>query len=118
MAAGEDQAEPVVVDPALVVVLGFVFAHRLTDLSQLVLADASAAEAIEGTVARGHLQPAARVVRDAVARPPLQRSRERVLGTLLRKVPIARDADQIRDHPPPLRAESVTDGLLGGHATQ
>src|SRR5262249_34996218 len=118
VAAGEDQAQAVILDPALVVLVFFVFAHRLADLLQLVLADARAPEAVEGSVACGHLQPAAGVCRDAVAPPALQRPRERILGALLGEVPVARDADQVRDHPPPFGAEGVADRLLGAHPTQ
>src|SRR5262245_35614382 len=117
MATREDQAQAIILDPALVVLLFFVLAHRLADLLQFVLADARAAQAIEGAVACSHLQPAARVFRDALAGPPLQRSRERVLGAVLGEVPVAGDADQMRDHTPPFGAERVADRLLGAHST-
>src|SRR5262249_57850881 len=85
---------------------------------QLALAHPRPAQPVEGAVARGYLQPAAGVVRNAVARPPLQRLGERVLGALLGKVPIAGDADQMRDHPPPLPAEGVAYRLLCVHVIQ
>src|SRR5262249_38859337 len=85
---------------------------------RLGLSDRGASQAVERAVARGHLQPAAGVLRDPVARPPLQRSSECILGAFLREVPIAGDADQVRDDPPPLRAEGVAHRLFGVHAPQ
>jgi microcompartment protein CcmK/EutM len=43
VATGEDQTQRVVLDPALIVVVAFVFVHGSADLLQLVLADARAA---------------------------------------------------------------------------
>src|SRR5262249_23002752 len=91
------------------------FAHRVTDLSQLVLAHARSAQPVEGSVARSHLQPATGVVRDTVARPPLQRSGERILGALLRELPVTGDADQIGGDLPPFVAEGIRNGLFGVH---
>src|SRR5262245_65895258 len=98
MATGEDQAQAVILDSALALVVFLVFAHRRADLPPLALAHARPAQAIERQVARGHLQPATGAFRDAVAGPAFQGSRERILGALLREIPIAGNPDQMRDY--------------------
>ena len=54
--------------------------------------------------------------RHAVAPPPVQRPRERVLGALLGEVPVARHPDQGGDDPTPLVAERRSDRVVAaGH---
>jgi hypothetical protein len=51
--------------------------------------------------------PGERIARNAVARPPLDRDRERVLDGVLGQVPVADGADQRRDRPPEVLAEQA-----------
>src|SRR5262249_34586355 len=112
MAAGEDQPQPIVADPALVLALVFNCAVHRSDLLQLLLADPRPAQPIEGAVAGGDPQPPARVLRDAVLRPALEGPCERVLGTLLGQVPVPGDTNEIGDNASPLFPERFADRLL------
>ena len=63
-----------------------------------------AADAVDRAVARrSSIEPRARVVRHAVARPALRRDRERLLRGLLGEVEVAEEADQRGEDAPPLR---------------
>src|SRR5260221_7677705 len=70
----------------------------------------AAAQPVQRPVARDRGQPGAGTARNAVARPSLQRLRERVLHALLGQVPAAGHADQRGDDPAPLLAERLGDG--------
>src|ERR1019366_417564 len=114
MAAGEHQSQPVVADTALVVV---VFVGRFADCChrcflELGVADRVPAQTVICPIASGRLEPAARARRDPVARPALKGPGERILRTLLSQVPVAGDANQVRDYPPPLRTERLRDRSL------
>jgi hypothetical protein len=117
VAAGEDQPQPVVGHRRLrfgVELLG-AGRQRLEALEHLLLHTQGllAAEAIDRLVARHPGYPGAGVVRDAVARPALERDDEGFLDRLLGGVEVTQDADQARDRPSRLVAEQAVDDLIG-----
>jgi hypothetical protein len=83
-------------------------AERL-ELPQLVEIAALAAKPVNRAVAGGPDDPGAGIGREPVARPALERNRERVLDGLLREVDVAEDPDQGRDRPPGLAPEQAVD---------
>ncbi len=113
VAAGEHQSQPVVADPAAIVFAPADAEIRHRHLPELGLTDGGAAQHVIGTVAGGGLQPPGGAGRDPVARPALEGFRERVLGAFLSQIPVAGDADQVRHHTPPLRAERLGDSRPG-----
>jgi hypothetical protein len=105
VAAGEDQLQALVGDLGLVDhVLG-----RLLGVEQPRLRGERAipADAVDRAVARGRHEPRARVGGGAVARPALGGDRESILGGLLGELEVAEEADQGREHAPPLVAEGL-----------
>ena len=82
------------------------------ELGALGLQRALAAQAVDRLVARDPRDPGAGVVRDAVARPALERDDERLLHRLLGGVEVAEDADQGRDRPSRLVPEQAVDDDL------
>ena len=99
--AGEDEAEPVVVDGA----------ERLGRVGQqhqrllvLVRAPGLAPETVDGLAVGGGGQPGAGVGRYAVDRPALDGGRERVCGHLLGDVEITEAPGEGRNHPGPFLA--------------
>ena len=105
VAAGEDELEPLVGEGRLV----HGVLRRLGHLEQAGLRGqrAVAADAIDGSVARGRHEPGARVVRDAVARPALRGDREGLLRGLLGEVEVAEEADQRGEDVAPPVAEGL-----------
>jgi hypothetical protein len=86
---GEGQPQAVVLHGAVVaVVVRFVGMPKHRRLPQLGGLGRAAAQPVPRTVARRRRQPGAGPARDASSRPALQRQRERVLRTLLSKVPV------------------------------
>ncbi len=123
MATGEDQPQSVIFDAGVAkVVIGVAGAGvvgRGNHGNLLELGDSArrAAQAVDGAVARGRGEPRAGIARDAVARPPLEGSRESILSTFLGQVPVAGHPDEGRDDAAPLRAEGGADrGLRPGLA--
>ena len=76
---------------------------------RLGLQRALAPDAVDGAVAPGGHQPGHRVLGRPLARPPLGRDRERLLGGLLGEVEVAEEADQGREDPAPLALEDLLD---------
>ncbi len=111
VAAGEDQPQPVVLDDAGRLVGCVVVQHQC----RLVLGVAArlAPDPVDGPVAGRRGQPAARVGRYAVDRPPLQGDQQGVGGRLLGEVDVAEAADQRGDHAAVLLAVDPLDRLLG-----
>jgi hypothetical protein len=72
---------------------------------------AVAADAVDRAVASRRDDPGPGVGRDAVARPTLERDRERVLDRVLGPVEIAEDTGQVRKRASPLLPEDALDGL-------
>ena len=120
MAAGEEELQPVVGNRAHVVLGGVVPGAgpaECLELTQLVEIAAFAAKAVDRPVARGADDPGTRVVGKAVARPALERDRERVLDGLLGEVDVAEYPDQGRNRPPGLVPEqAVDDRVRPGYA--
>ena len=122
VAAGEDQPELVVRDRGHLVLRGGE-QHRLPagrlerlvtgDRRGLVRESARAPRPVDGTVAGRRRDPRARVGRDAVRGPALERDDVRVRDRLLGEVEVAEDPDQRRDRPPVLLAEGTGDGIAG-----
>jgi hypothetical protein len=104
VAAGEDQPQPVVLDGFLVRPGGRVFDRDLGDGAGLVelIEPGSAAHRVDRLEASSRDQPRARVRRDAVARPLLERCPEGVVERLLGRLEIAEQPDQGRQHTPGL----------------
>ena len=104
MAAGEDQAQPFVWDHVLLLRLA-----RLQSGEQLGLRTqrAVAANPVDCPVPRRSQQPGGRTFGGAGDRPPLERDRNGVLKGVLGEVEVAEDADQAREHAPPLGAEDA-----------
>jgi hypothetical protein len=71
---------------------------------------------VDRAVARNPGDPGARVVRQPVRRPALERDDERLLDRLLGEVEVAENADQRRDRPSRLTPEQAVDdsSLIGG----
>ena len=82
------------------------------ELGALGLQRALAAQAVDRLVAGDPRDPRARVVRDAVAGPALERDDERLLDRLLGRVEVAEDADQGSDRPSRLVPEQAVDDDL------
>ena len=111
MAAGEDQAQALVGDGRVgrAVVR---FRARLGDPSELaadLLEAPSAAQRIDGLVARRRDQPCTRIARRPLAGPLLERHRERVLDGLLGDVEVADQPDDDRQHAAELGAVEALD---------
>ena len=119
VAAGEDEAQPVVADAALVALArGIGGQHR--HLLELVGSRCRPAHPVDCPVARRGREPSTGFARDAVALPPFQRQREGVLRALLGDVPVAGHPDEGGDDPSPLVAKCARDGGLhvGDYSSQ
>ena len=84
MAAGEDQAQPVV----------RLLSHGQLQLHELVAIASIPPQLVQRPVARHGQQPRPRIVRDARKRPAFERDQQCVLDDLLGEVEVAQDADQ------------------------
>src|SRR5688572_110848 len=116
MAAGEDEAQPVVLDRILGRARGIARLFGLQVFNCVVGgADprhlAHRVDALEA--GRGD-EPGTRVLRHAVLRPLLDGRRKRLLHRLLRPVEIAEQADQRRKDAPRLLAPDFLDARPGG----
>ena len=69
--------------------------------------DAIAANPVDRAIARRRDEPAGRIARPAVARPPLERRRDCVLESVLGQLEIAEDADQGGEDAAALLAEDA-----------
>jgi len=78
-------------------------------LDEEFLAASLAAEAVDRSIAGSGRDPAARVGRQAVARPCAQRDRKRLLDRILGEVDVAEGADQGGDRSAGLLAEDPAD---------
>ncbi len=105
MAAGEDELEALICDHDLIEVVFHGFGA--IEEERLLGERAPAADPVDGTVARRGDEPGTRVRRYPLARPPLGRNRERVLGGFLGEVEVAEEADQRREHAAPFVAEDL-----------
>ena len=116
MAAGEDEAQPVVLDRILGGARGIRRFLGLQVLDRVVgPADARGlAQRVDALEACRGDEPGARVLRHAVARPLLDGRRERFLHRLLRAVEVPEQADQRREHPPRFLAPDRLDARPGG----
>ena len=82
-------------------------------LLELLLGGAPAAEPVDRAVARDRVQPRRRRLRRAVARPPLERERERLLERVLGQLEVAQPADERGEHARAVLAEGLLDGPGG-----
>jgi len=109
MAARVQQPQPVVGDAAVLRRVVRRGPRGSGQLLQLRRADAGAAQAVDGAVARGREQPGARVVGDPLAPPATGGDRKGLLGGLLGEVEVAEKADQGGEDATPLVAEDLLD---------
>ena len=95
MAAGEDEPQAIVLDAFAVPWSGLVDdgIHLLGDILHRVEPRASA-YAVDGLEATRRYQPRARIRRDAVARPLLERRAESIVQRLLGEIEVAEQPDQ------------------------
>jgi hypothetical protein len=118
VAAGEDEPQPIVLD-ALVLARRARVGDRLDLLGDVVewhVEACAPANPVDRLEPPRRNQPRARVGRDAVARPLLDRGGERVVQGLLRDVEIAEQADERRQHATRFGAVDGFDGgERGGH---
>jgi len=115
VAAGEDEAKPVVLHGSHLLghtrVVIATREHR--HLAQQFQSTRLAAQAVDGAVAGSRRDPAARVGRQADARPLAQGDGERLLHRILGEVDVTEDADQGGDGSARLLAEDPRDlGLV------
>jgi hypothetical protein len=97
MAAGEHQAQDVVGDRVRLLVLDAA-GDLASDQRVLVLQRRAAPHQVDRLALGGGGQPAARVRRDALDRPRLQRGHERVLREILGDADVAHEPCDGRDH--------------------
>src|SRR5438477_10697046 len=93
MAAGEDQAESLVGQRVVFVLVALELCQPLEQL-RLARERSFPADAVDRPVARGRDQPGAGILGRAVARPVLERRRDRILKGVLCELEVAEDADQ------------------------
>ena len=105
MAAREDQAQLLVGNHLGLLVV--VPRRQSREELGLPLEGPLAPDPVDRAVASRGRQPGAGVVRHTVDGPALQRGRHRVLKGVLGEVEVAEDADQAREHAPPLGAEDA-----------
>ena len=97
MAAGEDQAQPVVFDAFVVHASAIVACQRTSrsvDIVRQRLESGAPAHCIDGLEPAGRNEPGARIGGHAIARPLLQRRPERVVQRLFGEIEVAEQADQ------------------------
>ncbi len=115
MAACEDQAKPVVLHGTHLQGDAGIFVTRREHrrfAKQLPFTRLSA-QAVDGPIAGGRCDPAARVGRQSVIRPLAQRNSERLLHSVLCYVDVAEDPDQRSHRSAGLLAEDPADlGLV------
>jgi hypothetical protein len=107
MAAGEDQAEPIVHHVVRVLRR---FYRKLDFFMDFAT---TSTQPVDGFEPAGRDQPRARVGRWALGRPLFHRRRERILQRLLGEIEIAEEADQGRENAARLRAIDRLDRVYG-----
>ena len=124
MAAREQQRQALVADLGEALGNGIdrlVGLVGLAQLLELLLGGALAPQPVDRAVARDRVQPRRRRLRRAVARPPLERERERLLERVLGQLEVAQPADERGEHARAVLAERLLDGagrrvrVAGGH---
>ena len=114
VAAREDQPKPVVLHgshlPGRTRIVFLRQEHR--DLPEELTSTRLAPLTIDGQVAGGRRDPAARVRREAVARPLVQGDGERFLDRILGGVDVTEGSDEGRHRPPVLLAKNPADHRL------
>src|SRR2546426_7114752 len=111
MTAGEDQAQPVVGDTA-VVAAQVAWGLGRGRLLLLGRPGPGPAQLVEHPVAGRGGEPGAGIARDAVVTPTLQRPGEGVLGALLGQIPVPGQPDERGYDASPLGPEGAGDGRL------
>src|ERR1700761_5984077 len=121
---GEDEAQAVVLDPALVTIVvvetiapvrsvPFIHHALLRRLFQQLRAAPLTAQTVDRPVLGDGRQPRARAVRDAVRGPAPQSLREGLLSAFLGQVPVAGAPNEGRDDAPPFLRERLRDRRAG-----
>jgi hypothetical protein len=123
VAAREDEAEPVIGEPAFAAKSHLVFPstamdERAFELGELQLLAPRAANPVERAVAGRGRDPGPRIARNPVARPRLERRDEGIGERLLGEVEVTQDADQRSQDPPGFLAERPLDLLANGVGVQ
>ena len=88
----------------------------LAELFQPVAESSVSPQPVDRAAARRGHQPGARIPRQAVDRPVLERGDGRLLDELLGKVPVAQDADQRGDQSGALLTQDRVEGNVDGVA--
>jgi hypothetical protein len=111
MAASEDETEAVVLHGSCLLRLAEVaaFGRQHSHLDDEFLSASLAAESVDRSIAGSGRDPAARVGRQAIARPGGQGDGERLLDCVLGEVDVAEGADQGGDRSAGLLAEDPAD---------
>ena len=107
MAAGEDQAQPVVVHGPSID--WFVCGMQQCRLFLTVISGTFSADTVDGPVAGGGDDPTGGTRRQTVGGPPFECDLERVLDRFFGDIDIAEEADQAGDRTPRLAAEHTAD---------
>src|SRR6202521_3697899 len=99
MAAGENEAQPIILDAFAVQRRGII-GYVLNLLGDIVDRDKArlSAYAVDGLEASGGDQPGPRILRHAIARPLLERRPERIVQRFFGQVEVAEEADQCREN--------------------
>ena len=113
--AGEDEAEPVVLDLFVVHLVrrGDAVAQTIGYHSERGVEPGSAAEPVYGLEAAGRDQPGPGILGNPVRRPTLHRRREGVLKRLLGQIEVAEETDQGGEDAAGFGAEEVFDRSAG-----
>ena len=110
--AREHQPKPIVVNPAVVVVVMTRCGSRHSNLPELGFAHRVSSHPVQCTISRSRFQPGCRTRWNPIAWPASDRPLERILGALLGQVPIAGNVDQVGDDATPVGPEGLVDRRL------
>src|SRR5215831_10004771 len=110
MAAREDQTQPIIFEPAVVLRRLLLRRHLDAHASLPPLLDRPAPLQIDQSPPRHRRQPRARPTRHPLARPALQRPRHRILKRILREIEVSpRRPNQSREHNRPLTPKNLVE---------
>src|SRR5262245_9562930 len=114
MAAGEDQAEPVVLDALVLPLLGVTGRgfQLLGKLRHRLIVPSAPAHAVDGFEATGGNEPRARIGRDSIPRPLLDGHRKGIVQRLFCSVEVDKETDQRVENLPRFRLVDALNQLM------